>query len=244
MIEEGADILDVGACSTRPGAPDTDEASEKARLDIALSAIRDEYPDAVVSVDTFRARIAEWAVGEYGVQMINDVSAGDLDPAMFSTVGRLHVAYVMMHMQGTPRNMQQNPVYDDVIGEISLYFAEKISRLRKYGEADILIDPGFGFGKTIGHNYELLAGLKEFSIFGLPLVVGISRKSMIYKVLNSTPESALNGTTALHMTALMNGANILRVHDVRQAKECIELFGAMKNLNRNKETADSRPQTA
>jgi dihydropteroate synthase len=224
MIEEGADILDVGACSTRPGAPDTDEATEKARLDIALSAIRDEYPDAVVSVDTFRAGIAGWAVEEYGVRIINDISGGDMDPDMFSTIGRLHVPYIMMHMQGTPRSMQQNPAYGDVVGDISAYFAEKVNRLRKLGAADILIDPGFGFGKTIRHNYELLAKLMEFRILGLPIVVGISRKSMIYKVLNSNPESALNGTTALHMTALMNGANILRVHDVRQAAECIALY--------------------
>lgn len=238
MIEEGADILDVGACSTRPGASETDVATEKARLGIALSAIRDEFPCAAVSVDTYRSAIAEWAVKEYDVQIINDISGGNMDAGMFTTIGRIHVAYIMMHMQGTPRFMQQNPVYGDVVGDISGDFAEKISRLRKNGAADILIDPGFGFGKTIDHNFELLARLKEFQIFGLPIVVGLSRKSMIYKVLNNTPESALNGTTALHMIALTNGANILRVHDVRQAAECVELYKKLIINNRDKTTAD------
>ncbi|MFO7615841.1 MAG: dihydropteroate synthase [Bacteroidales bacterium] len=228
MLTDGAAILDIGACSTRPGSPGIDAESEKMRLEPALSAIRESYPEAVISVDTYRASVAAWAVEEFGVQMINDVSGGRLDTEMFSTIGRLKVPYVLMHMLGTPGTMQMNPTYHDVAGDLSVFFYEKISELRACGVDDILIDPGFGFGKTIEHNYELIARLGELRMFDLPLVVGVSRKSMIYRVLDSSPESALNGTTVIHTVALLNGANILRVHDVKQAVECIDLVEKIK----------------
>jgi len=228
MLEEGAAILDVGACSTRPGSVEPDEQTEKLRLDKALGAIRSDFPDAVISVDTFRSGIAEWAVKEYGVQMINDISGGNRDAHMFETIGRLKVAYVLMHMLGTPLTMQENPQYSDVAGEIALFFASRIEMLTSYGVSDIILDPGFGFGKSIEQNYELLARLAEFELFNRPLLVGLSRKSMIYKVLNGAPESSLNGTTVAHSIALLRGASIVRVHDVKQASECIELIHKIK----------------
>jgi len=228
MLEEGAAILDVGACSTRPGSVEPDEQTEKLRLDKALGAIRSDFPDAVISVDTFRSGIAEWAVKEYGVQMINDISGGNRDAHMFETIGRLKVAYVLMHMLGTPLTMQENPQYSDVAGEIALFFASRIEMLTSYGVSDIILDPGFGFGKSIEQNYELLARLAEFELFSRPLLVGLSRKSMIYKVLNGAPESSLNGTTVAHSIALLRGASIVRVHDVKQASECIELIHKIK----------------
>jgi dihydropteroate synthase len=228
MLEEGASILDVGACSTRPGASEPDEETEKSRLNLALTAIRESFPDSVISVDTCRSGIAEWSVNEHGVHIINDVSGGNRDPAMFETIGRLRVAYVLMHMQGSPRTMQNHPQYTDVVSEISLFFAESIRKLSQSGVSDILLDPGFGFGKTVDHNYELLGRLNEFKIFGKPLLVGLSRKSMICKVLNCAPESALNGTTVVNTVALLKGAGILRVHDVKQANECIQLIEKAK----------------
>lgn len=228
MLEDGATILDVGACSTRPGSVETDEETEKGRLQVALDVIRSEFPDSVISVDTYRAGIAEWAVKEFGVQIINDISGGNQDPGMFATIGRLRVAYVLMHMLETPRTMQVNPHYTDVIQDISLFFADRINKLSEAGVADIILDPGFGFGKTIDHNYTLLARLAEFRSFERPILVGLSRKSMIYNVLNGVPESSLNGTTVLNTAALLNGANILRVHDVRQASECIQLNNKIK----------------
>jgi dihydropteroate synthase len=229
MLEDGAAILDVGACSTRPGSVEPDEETEKERLDLALAAIRSEYPGSVISVDTYRSAIAEWAVKEHGVQMINDVTGGNRDPRMFSTIGRLRVAYVLMHMLGSPRTMQDNPRYSDVVSDISLFFAARIRELEKSGVADIIIDPGFGFGKTLDHNYELLSRLHGFRMFERPLLVGLSRKSMIYSVLNGAPESSLNGTTALNALALIKGVDILRVHDVKQAHECIQLIDRIKS---------------
>lgn len=229
MLEDGADVLDIGACSTRPGSVEPDEETEKGRLKQALSVIRMEYPDTAISVDTFRSGIAEWSVKEYGVQMINDVSGGNLDSRMFETIGRLKVAYILMHMLGSPGTMQADPRYQDVVGDLSLFFADRIRKLTQEGVADIILDPGFGFGKTIDHNFNLLSRLREFTMFERPILVGLSRKSMIYKVLNGAPESSLNGTTILNAAALMNGAAILRVHDVKQARECIQLFEKLKN---------------
>lgn len=228
MLEDGASILDIGACSTRPGSIEPDEKIEKERLRQALSVLRHDYPDSIMSVDTFRAGIAEWAIKEYGVQMINDVSGGSRDPKMFETIGRSRVAYVLMHMLGIPGNMQENPQYTDVAGDISHFFSSRIKKLSEFGVADIILDPGFGFGKTIDHNYDLLARFGEFRIFERPLMVGLSRKSMIYNVLQCTAESALNGTTVANTLALIRGADILRVHDVRQAFECIRLVDQIK----------------
>jgi len=229
MIEDGAAILDVGACSTRPGAKEPDEKTERERLDRALNVLRENNPDVLISIDTYRAGIAEWAVKEYGVQMINDISGGNMDPKMVKTIGKLRVAYVVMHMLGTPRTMQASPEYSDVFQEISRFFALRIRDLNEAGAADIILDPGFGFGKTVEHNFELLSRLPEFDLFGRPILVGISRKSMIYKVLNGVPETSLNGTTVANAVALLKGAGILRVHDVKQAHECIELIDKIKN---------------
>ena len=229
ILGEGGDLIDVGAYSSRPGADDVSPQEEMARLRMALAVIRREAPTAVVSVDTFRADVARMCVEEYGVQIINDISAGLMDEAMFSTVAALGVPYIMMHMQGTPQDMQRQPVYDNLLREVFLYFSERVGRLRELGAKDIILDPGFGFGKTLEHNYTLLNHLEDFRIFELPLLVGVSRKSMVYRLLDITPEEALNGTTVLHTLSLMKGANILRVHDVRQAVEAVKIVGKMKN---------------
>ena len=229
IMNEGASIIDIGACSTRPGADEVSIEEEMSRLRMGLELIRKHRPDAIVSVDTYRADVAKMCVEEYGVAMINDISAGQLDAAMFGTIAQLGVPYIMMHMQGTPQNMQMNPHYDNLLKEVFLYFAERVQKLRDLGVKDIIIDPGFGFGKTLEHNYELMNHLDEFQLFELPLLVGISRKSMIYKLLGTTPEEALNGTTVLNTLALMKGANILRVHDVKAAKEAVTLVEKMKS---------------
>jgi dihydropteroate synthase len=223
MIEEGASIIDVGAYSSRPGAEEISVDEEMKRLGPALNTIRKNCPDIIMSVDTFRSSVAETAVKEYDVDMINDISAGAADKDMFDTVAGLDVPYVMMHMKGTPRDMQINPVYDDVVEEIIRYFSEKIQQAKLSGICDIVIDPGFGFGKRLEHNYQILKRLDDFKIFELPVLVGLSRKSMIYKALNITSPEALNGTTVLNTIALMKGANILRVHDVREAMQAVEL---------------------
>lgn len=225
MLSEGADIIDVGAQSTRPGAKFVTEKTELKRLLPAISAILDKFPDSIVSVDTFNATVARKCI-ESGAAIINDVSAGELDKKMFETVAALQVPYVLMHMKGTPENMQANPVYEDVIGEVTGYIVNKITILRKMGVHDVIIDPGFGFGKTVEHNYALLNALHAFTLHGCPILAGISRKSMICKVLKVNPEKALNGTTALNMVALMKGASILRVHDVKEAVEVVKLFKA------------------
>lgn len=223
IMDEGASIIDIGAYSSRPKAEHISSEEEMNRLRPALEILNREHPDAVISVDTFRADVAEWAVKEHGVAIINDISAGEMDPDMFKTVARLGVPYIMMHMQGTPQNMQAQPHYDNLLKEIFLYFAKKVQQLRDLGVKDIILDPGFGFGKTLEHNYELMAHLEEFSIFELPLLVGVSRKSMIYHLLGGTPQDALNGTTVLDTVALMKGADILRVHDVREAVEAVKM---------------------
>ena len=190
---------------------------------MGLEILKRNHPDAIISVDTFRADVAEWCVKEYGVAIINDIAAGEMDSEMFETVARLRVPYIMMHMQGTPQSMQAGPHYDNLLKEIFMYFAKKIQQLRDLGVKDIVLDPGFGFGKTLEHNYELMAHLEEFKVFELPLLVGISRKSMIYRLFGSTPQEALNGTTVLDTIALMKGADIIRVHDVREAVEAVKM---------------------
>ncbi len=229
ILEQGADIVDIGAYSSRPGAFHVDAAEEERRLRQSLEWIRKKYPDAVLSVDTFRANISKIVVEEYEADIINDISGGMMDAEMFPTIALLGVPYILMHMQGTPQNMQHNPVYKNLIGDISLFFAEQLKKLSQYGAKDVILDVGFGFGKTLEHNYELLRELKQFELFKLPLLVGISRKSMIYKLLDIEAKDALNGTTALNTIALMNGANILRVHDVKEAVECINLVRQLKN---------------
>ncbi len=224
MLEEGADILDIGGCSTRPGALDVPEEDEKKRVCRATELILGRYPEAIISVDTYRASVAGEAVINSGAAIINDISGGEMDKDMFPMVIRLNVPYIMMHMQGTPETMQSEPHYDDVVSDILFWFGQKIAQLQQAGVKDIILDPGFGFGKTARHNFEILGRLNEFQIAGLPLLAGLSRKSMIWRTLNITPESALNGTSALNMTALMKGASILRVHDVQEAKEVITLF--------------------
>lgn len=231
ILEEGAAIIDLGAYSSRPGAGDVSSDEEMQRLRTALELINHHYPDAVLSVDTFRADVAKMCVEEYGVAIINDISAGQMDKQMFSTIARLGVPYIIMHMQGTPQEMQKNPHYDNLLKEVFYYFSEKIQKLRDLGAKDIILDPGFGFGKTLEHNYQLMSHLEEFRIFGLPLLVGISRKSMIYKLLDSSPEEALNGTTVLHTIALQKGAKLLRVHDVKAATEAIAIVQKMNSCN-------------
>ena len=229
LVAEGADILDVGGYSSRPGADDVSPEEERERLRLGLGVIRRVAPEAVVSVDTFRADVARMCVEEYGAALVNDISGGELDAEMFPTVARLGVPYVLMHMQGTPQTMQDRPLYNNVLRDVFLYFARKVQQLRDLGQKDILLDPGFGFGKTLEDNYALLAHLEEFSsVFGLPVLVGVSRKSMITRLLGVTPAEALNGTTVLNTLCLQKGASILRVHDVRPAVEAVRLVQAVQ----------------
>ena len=228
VVAEGASILDIGGYSSRPGAADVSPEEEMARLRRGLEVIRRVHPEVVVSVDTFRASVARQCVEEYGVALINDISGGEMDAEMFPTVAALGVPYILMHMQGTPQTMQQAPHYDHLLRDVFLYFARKVQQLRDLGAKDIILDPGFGFGKTMEDNYALLAHLDEFGIFGLPLLVGVSRKSMITRLLGITPDDALNGTTVINTLCLAKGARILRVHDVRQAVEAVRLVQAMQ----------------
>ena len=228
IVSEGAAIIDIGAYSSRPNADNVSSREEMERLRMGLKILFEIQPDAVVSVDTFRADVARMCVEEYGVAIINDIAAGEMDTDMFHTVAALNVPYIMMHMQGTPQSMQQHPHYDNLIKDVFLYFARKVQQLRDLGVKDIILDPGFGFGKTLEHNYELLAHLEEFHIFELPVLVGVSRKSMIYKLLGGTPQDSLNGTTVLDTVALMKGAHILRVHDVREAVEAVRITEKLK----------------
>ena len=228
MENEGASIMDIGAYSSRPNAQHISIEEEMERLRNCLPLVNKECPNAIVSIDTFRADIAKMCVEEYGAAMINDISAGNMDKQMFATIAQLGVPYIIMHMQGTPQDMQSAPHYDNLLKEVFYYFSEKISKLRDLGVKDIILDPGFGFGKTLEHNYQLMNHLEEFSTFELPLLVGISRKSMIYKLLGTSPEEALNGTTALNTISLLKGANILRVHDVKAAVEAVNIVEKMK----------------
>lgn len=229
IVSEGAAIIDIGAYSSRPNADNVSAREEMERLRMGLKILFEIQPDAVVSVDTFRADVARMCVEEYGVAIINDIATGEMDANMFHTVAALNVPYIMMHMQGTPQSMQQHPHYDNLLKEVFLYFARKVQQLRDLGVKDIILDPGFGFGKTMEHNYELLSHLEEFRIFELPLLVGVSRKSMIYRLLDITPQEALNGTTVLDTICLLKGADILRVHDVKEAVETVRIVQAMRN---------------
>lgn len=223
MINDGCDILDLGAYSSRPGAVDVSSEEELRRLYFVLEILRRDFPDLIISVDTFRSEVAKKVVTDFGVNIINDISSGDLDGKMFDTIAQLGVPYVMMHMQGNPMNMQKNPQYKNVISSLINYFSEKIEKLKLLGVGDVILDPGFGFGKTLDHNYEILNHLDDFKIFEMPILVGLSRKSMINKVLEISPKEALNGTSVLNTLALIKGANILRVHDVKEAKETQKL---------------------
>ncbi|MBO4662028.1 MAG: dihydropteroate synthase [Bacteroidaceae bacterium] len=220
--DEGATMIDIGGYSSRPGAEDVPADEEIRRLLPAIAITLEEWPDAIISIDTFRTKVAQEAI-QAGAHIINDISGGEMDPDMFDTVARLHVPYILMHMQGTPRNMQDNPQYQDVMCDVFRSLGQRVEKLHEMGVADIIIDPGFGFGKTIEQNYCMLHRLQEFQILECPILVGISRKSMIYKPLGCTPQQALNGTTVLNTIALMHGAAILRVHDVKEAVETVRL---------------------
>ncbi|MBN8676614.1 MAG: dihydropteroate synthase [Chitinophagales bacterium] len=229
MLQEGATILDLGGASSRSGAAEVPEAEEMRRVLPAVTGILQRFPESILSIDTWRAPVAEAAINA-GAHIINDISGGSLDPELFATAGRLQTPYILMHMQGTPQTMQQHPHYEDVVTEVLDYFIEKTARLRAVGVKDIILDPGFGFGKTVAHNYTLLRQLHTFgTVTGLPVLAGISRKSMICKALGVKPENALNGTTALHMVALQQGACILRAHDVREAREVITLWQLLQD---------------
>lgn len=231
IVEEGADIIDVGGYSSRPSAAYVDETEEMRRLKYGLEILFREAPDAIVSVDTFRSEIARRCVEDFGAAIINDISAGALDGRMFETVAGLQVPYIAMHMKGSPQTMMEHTDYANLTQEILLYFAEKINQLHQTGINDVWIDPGFGFSKTTAQNYTVLDKLEEFHIFGLPLLVGFSRKTMIREVLATSPAKSLNGTTALNMFALTKGAHILRVHDVKEAVQTVRLYNRIKNAN-------------
>lgn len=228
MMDEGADMIDIGGYSSRSGADDVTPEEEMDRLRRGLRIVRELYPEVPVSVDTFRADVARMCIEEEGADIINDISGGMMDRQMFRTVARLGVPYILMHMQGTPDTMQVAPHYDNLRREVMLYFAERIDRLCQMGAKDIIVDPGFGFGKTLEHNYELMNHLEDFAVFNLPLLVGISRKSMIYKLTGGTPQTSLNGTTVLNTISLVKGAHILRVHDVKAAAEAKQIYMAVK----------------
>ena len=224
IVAEGGSMIDVGAYSSRPGADDVSAEEEMERLRRGVRIVREEAPEVPVSIDTFRADVAKMAIEELGADIINDISGGELDKRMFATVAKLGVPYILMHMKGTPQTMQQAPHYDDLMKEVLLYFAEKIQQLRDRGQKDIIIDPGYGFAKTLDHNYELLQHQDMLQVFELPILVGVSRKSMIYRLLGCAPDEALNGTTVVNTIALQKGASILRVHDVKEAVEVVTLY--------------------
>jgi dihydropteroate synthase len=223
MLAEGATFIDVGGYSSRPGADDISLEEELKRAISAVKLLVKEFPSAILSIDTFRAEVARQAVSE-GAAMVNDISAGELDPQMLTTVASLHVPYLAMHMRGSPQSMKEKTDYENLVKDIMGFFHKKMEQLRALGIADVIIDPGFGFSKTIEQNFQLLNHLNHFTILGKPILAGLSRKSMIWKTLNSSPTDALNGTTALNMTALLKSADILRVHDVKEAMETIKLF--------------------
>jgi dihydropteroate synthase len=236
MIQSGATILDIGGYSSKPGAKEVSVEEELNRVVPAIQLISSKFPEVILSIDTFRSEVARAAVNA-GAALINDISAGDLDSNMFMTAKELQVPYCLMHMQGTPQTMQTKPEYNKVVTEVFYSLAKKVEELKKMGVNDLLIDPGFGFGKTIEHNYELLQNLPHLKLLNLPILVGLSRKSMIYKVLNCTPDEALNGTTALQSFALLRGANILRVHDVKEAQETIYLYNKLTENEKTHSTS-------
>lgn len=227
MLSEGADFIDIGAYSSKPSAEFVSEEEEIKRLESIIKSLVDTFPNIILSVDTFRANVAKAAV-ENGVAMVNDIAAGLLDDKMLETVAELKVPYIMMHMRGNPQTMQSLTDYNDIVKEMIFYFSERIQKARSFGISDIVIDPGFGFAKTLEQNYEVLHKMELFEILDLPLLAGISRKSMIYKVLENSPQEALNGTSVLNTIALQKGAKILRVHDVKEAVECIKLVSKLK----------------
>ncbi len=231
IMEEGAGMIDVGAYSTRPGALPVEEKEEIGRLSLAVELIRKYYPKAVVSIDTFRSKVAEEIITCLGPVMINDISGGTMDEGMFDYVVRAGVPYIMMHIQGTPQTMQEHPVYKEVVADIRQFFVDRLALLNQQGFDNVILDPGFGFGKTLAHNYELMNGMDRFRELGYPLLVGVSRKSMIYKLLGNTPAEALNGTTVLNTISLVKGANILRVHDVKEAVETVRIFKALSEAS-------------
>ncbi|MER3317802.1 MAG: dihydropteroate synthase [Allomuricauda sp.] len=227
MLEHGATFIDMGAYSSRPGADHVPEDEELQRMTPVIDLILKNFPDTLISIDTFRSNVAAESI-EHGAAIINDIAAGNLDENMFATIAKHQVPYIMMHMKGTPQSMQKEAVYDNLINDLRFYFSEKIQETTSKKINDVIIDPGFGFAKTTAQNYALLNHLDMFQTFGLPILIGLSRKSMIYKVLGSSPQEALNGTTALHTVALLKGANIIRAHDVKEASECIKLVEALK----------------
>jgi dihydropteroate synthase len=227
LLEDGATIIDIGAYSSRPNARHISANEEWQRLEINLKNINNEFPSAILSIDTFRSEIAKRSI-EAGGDLINDISAGELDGKMFDTIAQLKVPYIIMHMKGTPQNMQDNPQYDCIEDEVKIYFEKKVNQLNEKGVKDIIIDPGFGFGKTLEHNYQLLNRLEHLHALNLPLLAGVSRKSMIYKPLGTDAEHALNGTSIIHTMCLDKGVSILRAHDVREAMECVKLTNFAK----------------
>ena len=233
MIADGADIIDIGACSTRPGSEQVDAQGEMKRLQWALGVIRREAADAILSVDTYRASVARRCVEEWGADVINDISGGTIDDEMFTTVAQLQVPYVLMHMRGTPETMSSLTDYQNVAGDVLEWMARRIDHLRQLGVADVIVDPGFGFAKTLEQNYQLMARLNAFHVLDAPLLVGVSRKRMIYTPLDCGPEDALIGTTVINTIALMQGAHILRVHDVKAAAEAVKLTTMLRDCSKN-----------
>jgi len=231
ILSEGADIVDIGAISSQPGAKTISSKEEFARLNNILPHLRKEFPKMIVSLDTYRSGIVKYMYEYYNINMVNDISSGDADNEMIETVAKLKIPYVAMHKKGNPENMQENPNYQNITTEILMYFGERISEMNRLGLNDIILDPGFGFGKTVNHNYELLKNVKEIKALGYPILVGISRKSMIYKVLDCLPKDSLIGTTVLNAVALWQGADILRVHDVKEAVETVKLIEKLKETN-------------
>ncbi|AEM69527.1 dihydropteroate synthase [Allomuricauda ruestringensis DSM 13258] len=227
MLDHGASFIDMGAYSSRPGAEHVPEDEELRRMIPVIELILKRFPDTLISVDTFRSKVAAESI-EHGAAIINDIAAGNLDDEMFGTIAKYQVPYIMMHMKGTPQSMQKEAAYNNLINDLRLYFSEKVQKATSQKINDIIIDPGFGFAKTTEQNYTLLNHLDMFQTFGLPILIGLSRKSMIYKVLKSSPQEALNGTTTLHTIALLRGANIIRAHDVKEATECVKLVEALK----------------
>lgn len=234
ILEQGAMIIDIGAITTQPGSEGISSKDEIDRLLPAVKAVKKAFPEAFVSIDTYRSWVALKIIEDCGPCMVNDVTGGNFDSNMYETIGKLRVPYILMHMKGNPLIMQNNPDYDDVIRDISSFFADRVKRLTKAGVNDVIIDPGFGFGKNLLHNYDLLNRLDSFKVFQLPLMVGISRKSMIHKLLEISPKEALNGTSVVNTLALMGGADILRVHDVREAVEAVRILNMLKSTSTDK----------
>ena len=231
ILEQGGTIIDIGAVSTQPGSEGISTKDEIERLLPAVKAVKKEFPQAFISIDTYRSWVALKVIEDCGPCIVNDVSGGNFDVHMFDTIGKLGVPYILMHMLGTPLKMQEDPVYEDIIRDISTFFTDRVKKLNKAGVKDVIIDPGFGFGKTLEQNYELLNRLDSFKVFQLPVMVGVSRKSMIYKLLRANPEEALNGTSVVNSLALMGGADILRVHDVREAIEAVRIMNMVRSTS-------------